>query len=90
MFKRKLSFLPIVYPKARAMGITTFPYYEYDSNYNITYCENKNGKWYRQELDYNGKVTYFVNSYGYWYRVEYDSNGNEIYFEDSDGLIQRH
>ena len=81
MFTRKLSFTPIKYPKARAMGITRFPYYEYDSNGNQTYREESKGSWFKSEYDSNGNSTYYEDSDGDWRKSEYDSNGNEIYFE---------
>ena len=87
MFTRKLSFLPIVYPKARAMGITEFPYIERDSKGKDTYWEDSDVNWYKKEYDSNGNETYFENSVGYWERKEYDSNGNTTYIEDSRGKI---
>ena len=64
MFTRKLSFTPIKYPKARAMGITRFPYYEYDSNGEITYWEDSDGDWRKSEYDSNGNEIYFENNFG--------------------------
>lgn len=85
MFERKLSFTPIKYPKARAMGITKFPYREYDSNGNIIYHEESDGSWGRAERDSNGNEIYFENSDGAWCKKEYDSNGKKIYYADSFG-----
>jgi len=64
MFTRKLSFTKPKYPKARAMGITVFPYREYNSNGIITYYENSNGDWFKREFDSNGCMTYYENSDG--------------------------
>ena len=75
--------------RARILGITEFPYYEYDSNGNTTYCERSDGFWYKYEFDSNGNRTYGENSEGYWRKTEYDSNGNEIYWEDSDGYWRK-
>ena len=90
MFTRKLSFTKPKYPKARALGITAFPYREYDSNDNVIYYENSNGYWAKYEYDSNGNETYYENSDGDWRKSEYDSNGNEIYFENNFGKIIRH
>ena len=87
MFTRKLSFTKPSYPKARAMGITEFPYSEYDSNGNTTYYERSGGSWYKQEFDSNGNRTYGENSEGYWEKWEYDSNGDISYNENSLGEI---
>ena len=89
MFTRKLSFTKPTYPKARAMGITRFPYEEYDSNGNQTYYEHSNGCWERYEYDSTGNETYYENSNGYWVKQEYDSNGECTYYEDSTGKIIR-
>ena len=76
MFDKPLTFLPVVYPKAKAMGITDFPYKEYDSNGNETYVETSDGYWYKKEYDANGNRTYYENSDGIIER--YDANGNII------------
>jgi len=88
MFTRKLSFTPIKYPKARAMGITRFPYYEYDSNGEITYWEDYNGSWERYEFDSNGNQTYYEDCSGQWAKWEYHSNGNQTHYENSYGKIK--
>ena len=85
MFTRKLSLIP--YPKAKSLGITGFPYYEFDSNGNTTYYEDKDGYWERLEYDSNGNQTYCEDSYGGWVKSEYDSFGNRTYYEDSYGEI---
>jgi len=64
-------------------NVTEFPFKLYDKNGNVTYHENSNGFWYRNEYDSNGKLTYHEDSTGYWYRREYDSNSNETYYENS-------
>jgi hypothetical protein len=90
MFTRKLSFTPIKYPKARAMGITSFPYFERDSNCNITYCESFDGEWDRNEYDSSGNETYYEDYNGYWVKREFDSTGKRIYYENSYGEIERY
>jgi len=86
MFTRKLSFTKPNYPKARTMGITEFPYWEYDSNGRLTYYESVDGQFDSYEFDSNGCMTYYENSDGRWFRAEFDSNGECTYCEDSDGL----
>ena len=90
MFTRKLSFTKPTYPKARAMGITKFPYIEFDSNGNETYSEDYKGTWVKREFDSNGNQTYYENYTGYWVKKEYDSMGKKIYSEYSDGIIIRY
>jgi hypothetical protein len=63
MFTRKLSFTKPKYPKARAMGITAFPYREYDSNDNVIYYESADGYWIKTECN-KGYCTYWENSNG--------------------------
>jgi len=60
----------------------------YDANGKVTYHENSDGYWFKQEFDTNGKQTYFESSDGSWYKCEYDTNGNVIYYENSQGLIR--
>ena len=64
MFTKKLSFTPIKYPKARALGVTEFPYIEYDSNGNRIYYEDDIGNWCKSEFDSDGNVTYYEDSFG--------------------------
>ena len=73
MFTRKLSFTKPTYPKARAMGITKFPYFEHDSNGKITYFENYKGEWDISEYDSNGYETYFEAYTGYWVKKEFET-----------------
>ena len=89
MFTRKLSFTKPIYPKAKTLAITEFPYWEFDSNGNETYYEDYKGDWYRREFDSNGNQTYYEDFDGYWEKWEYDSTGNKTYYENSDGKIIR-
>ena len=57
----------------------------YNSNGNLIYYENSDGKWDKWEYDPNGNQTYFEKSNGFWYKIEYDTNGNEIYVVNSTG-----
>ena len=69
-------------------GKVSYPFNVYDSKGNITYYENSNGYWFKNEYDSNGNKTYSENSSGYWFKNEYDSKGNITYYEDSDGTIR--
>jgi hypothetical protein len=51
LFRRNLNF--IVYPKARALGVTNFPYHEFNSKFMVTYRENAEGQWELWEFDIN-------------------------------------
>ena len=90
MFTRKLSFTKPTYPKARALGITEFPYIERDSKGFGTYREEEDESWARAERDSNGNEIYFESSEGYWEKWEYDSKANRTYYENSDGEIIRY
>ena len=57
----------------------------YNSNGNLIYFENSDGKWDKWEFDSNGNEIYHENSDGFWEKWEYDSNGNLIYYEGSSG-----
>jgi len=71
--------------KARLLGITEFPYREYDSNNNVTYWEDSDGLWSRVEYDYNSNQTYVEDSDGWWIKKEYNSNGRVTSYYDSTG-----
>ena len=71
--------------KAQQLGITEFPYKEFDSNNNIVYIEYKSGFWYKTKYDSNGNQIYYEESSGIWTICEYDSNNRKIYREDYDG-----
>lgn len=71
--------------KAQQLGITKFPYEEYDSNGNIIYSENSTGFWYKVEYDSNGNTTFYEDSTKFWCKSDYDSNRNKIFHENSYG-----
>ena len=71
--------------KAQELGITVFPYEEFDENSNKIYYETSNGYWYKCEYDSNGNIIYYETSNDYWSKREFDSNSNKIYYENSDG-----
>ena len=62
-----------------------FPIKIKDAGGNVTYYEDSDGDWCKNEYDANGNETYFEDSYGYWEKYKHDSNGNETYYEDSNG-----
>ena len=74
--------------KAQELGITKFPYKEFDKNNNEIYFEDSKGFWDKSEFDENGNRIYHENSTGFWAKSEFDENRNEIYYEDSDGIIK--
>jgi len=50
--------------KARQLGITKFPYREYDGNNNQTYWEGHNGTWWKWRCDTKGDEIYHEDSDG--------------------------
>ena len=72
--------------KAQKLGITKFPYFEYDDKDYITYYETSNGYWWKREYDKHGNETYREWDDGTWYGDKYDKNGMLTYYEDDDGL----
>jgi len=69
--------------KAQTLGITAFPYREYDTNGNATYTEFSDGDWVKREFDSKGNKIYIENSDGYWEKQKFDTNNNLIYFDSS-------
>jgi len=45
--------------KAQQLGITEFPYQEFDSNGKLTYHEDSTGSWHKFEYDSNGNESYW-------------------------------
>ena len=56
-----------------------------DADGNLTYYEDCDGDWYKNEFDSSGNETYYECSDDYWCKKEYDSKGNVTYFENNDG-----
>ena len=75
---------------AQQLKIKKFPFRIKDDNGKLTYQEDSDGFWYRNEYDDDGNRTYSEYSDGTWYRNEYDDEGNITYFEDSYGGWYRH
>ena len=71
--------------KAQELGITDFPYEEYDDNGNVTYWENSRGDWELSVVNDIGNVTYYESSGGYSWNSKFDNDGNEIYCDYNDG-----
>tara|TARA_R110002012_G_scaffold264361_1_gene447699 strand:- start:241 stop:486 length:246 start_codon:yes stop_codon:yes gene_type:complete len=67
--------------KGRELGITEFPYEEYDKNGYITYHENSWGTWWKVEYDDKGNKIRIDFSDGEWRKFKYDDNHNETYYE---------
>tara|TARA_R110002012_G_C11272950_1_gene569671 strand:+ start:183 stop:431 length:249 start_codon:yes stop_codon:yes gene_type:complete len=72
--------------KGQQLGITKFPYVEWDKNGNITYKEFLDGWWENCGYDNNGNKTYGEYSNGDWYRIKCDEHGKTTYYENSDEL----
>ena len=71
--------------KAQILGITSFPYQEFDDKGKLTYRENSYGHWWKSEYDEHGNETYREWDDGTWYGDKYDKNGMLTYYEDDDG-----
>jgi len=72
--------------RAQRLGITKFPYFEYDNDGNETYYENGNGYWSVREHDDNGMLTYVKSSLGGWCRPKSDERGVRTYWENYNGI----
>jgi hypothetical protein len=81
MFKTKYIRIEICYNYYLSKSV-------YNENGLLTYYEDSNGGWYKQEYDSNDNQVYYEDSNGGWNKVEYDSNGKIIYYEDSFGVIK--
>tara|TARA_R110002020_G_scaffold173181_1_gene363930 strand:- start:1795 stop:2037 length:243 start_codon:yes stop_codon:yes gene_type:complete len=68
--------------KGQKLGITDFPYREFDNNGKETYFETSYGSWFKYGYDEHGNRTYFEYN-GNWWKSKYDKYGNETYWEDS-------
>ena len=75
----------IINTKAQILGITDFPYYEYDNKGNVTYYEMGDGYWEKSEYDDKGNETHNEWDGGYWHKRKYDDNRNLTYFGTSTG-----
>jgi len=78
--------------RARKLGITKFPYNEYDKYGQHTYHENEDGSWWEAEYDerFDEKErfeTLVRFSNGNFIKREFDENGMQIYCETSNGVI---
>jgi hypothetical protein len=50
--------------KAQELGITKFPYREFDDKSNLIYYEDEEGYWFKREYDDNGNCLYYENCRG--------------------------
>tara|TARA_R110002012_G_scaffold68563_1_gene178170 strand:- start:10 stop:255 length:246 start_codon:yes stop_codon:yes gene_type:complete len=71
--------------KAQELGITNFPYEEFDENGNETYTERSDGNWWKRKYDNKGYLTYYENCLGTWKNRKYNNKGYLTYVEWSDG-----
>jgi len=68
--------------RAQRLGITEFPYSEFDSNANTIYFETSKGSWIKREFDYNNYVIYYEDSEGGIYGKRSSrvlKNGTELF-----------
>lgn len=70
--------------KAKQLGITEFPYKEYDPNMNIIYEEHDSGFWVSYNYNSKNELISGNSSDGIWFIYDYDEVGNRIYYEDSE------
>ena len=72
--------------KAEELGITKFPYKEFDGKGNLTYEEWEDGLWWKYEFDDKSNMTNRECSYGDWWNRKFDKEGNTTYLEYHDGI----
>ena len=70
--------------RAQKLGITEFPYKEFNDDGYQNYYEDSNGFWWSCKHNRNNE-TYLKNSSGEWVRNEYDDYDNRTYHEISSG-----
>jgi hypothetical protein len=75
--------------KAQELGITEFPYIEYDDDGNRTYFEIECGFWVKSTYNDSGLMNYLELPHGYWARFEYDEAGNCTYRQHSLGSWEK-
>jgi len=71
--------------RAQQLGITEFPYREFDDRGNQIYRERSNGRWAKYGYDERDNEIYFESCYNWWGKTKYDEHGSETYAEWSDG-----
>lgn len=67
--------------KAKVLGITKFPYFEFDKNDNGVYGEIENGYWANKSFDEKNRMTFFINTFCETIKKTYDSFGNIVWLE---------
>jgi hypothetical protein len=72
--------------RAQQLGITDFPYKEYDKKGKVTYYERGDGYWWRAEYHTNGFETLVEFSNGLFLKREFDKKGRQIYLETCTGI----
>lgn len=70
--------------KAKQLGITKFPYEEYDSMGKRTYFEDCCGSWFKFDFDLKGRLIYYESSSGMIFSKHYINNELKTFWhEDS-------
>jgi len=74
--------------KARSLGITEFPYREYNKKGKISYYEREDGYWWRAEYHSSGFETFIEFSNGLFLKRKFDKKGRQLYCETACGVLQ--
>jgi hypothetical protein len=90
--KEKLEFLEIVEKlklktKAQHLGITEFPYIEYDEKNRIIYYEQHDGYWYKKQWHKCGYDSLVLFNTGLFIKYDFNDKGKQIYCEDFFNVI---
>jgi len=73
--------------RAQQLGITEFPYREYNKKGKISYYEREDGYWWRAKYHANGFETYLEFSNGLFMKREFDKKGRQTYLETATGVL---
>jgi hypothetical protein len=73
--------------KAEKLGITQFPYAEYDEKKRIVYYEKEHGFWYKVDFHKKGGEMLVLFNTGLYLKREFDDKGKQIYCETFAGVI---
>ena len=71
--------------KAQQLGITKFPYVDYDDKGNVIYREDSNGSWWKSEFNKHNNLTYREYDDGEWYKWKHNDKGDDTYTENNHG-----
>ena len=67
--------------RAQQLGITTFPYHEYDDKGNTIYTEYGSEFWEEMEYNKRGNLTLYKTASGYQKKLKYDHKSRKTYEE---------